>query len=728
MSTVPLPVIGDQGFDVSESARNITYLYGLSDFFSFLFEDTETLNILLGANAVTASEIYSRFLQLTSSLSLENIQTFTGASSKLILLKASDQEDPTIPRYTINVPIERVKLLTNRPFLPTEVLEENVDFRVIRKDINSSYIQFAKPLFDTSAPYKFSSRTNASGVKEYAIWLNDILVDEQLMLKHFGELIQVTPEVSSEAFSNFVYGLYYIYLNGPTLGLLKRGLNLVLGAPLARDNEVVLDIRGYSGTDQFLIITDQNQYLLPFGLIPSVSTGDSVQLGQLLAEWIEVKDYVHDGAWWLNFTIPPSMIQTLPPQQVNRFAVTGSPYDQLMRSYLAKNSFLVKVNVGSFKNTQQFAQISDVINRAKPTHTQAVYIWVVPDDDLTITLGESKIGVVTATISDIDHLGIPIELFKRDNLLSPVYRGGAYFTRACVPSYVSELVGEEPELGQNERDYIDGSGATHLVSGFRAYKAALTTLSAREMAWVQAASSTGNLMWNAQANQYSALGVVTPTIPSSAPSEWLGYPVFRGLSDLVTSGWRVVALHTTTLADINSKLTSLGLSTSISTPTTGFFISGAPGYLAAHFSTLFTKTSGLGSLGPEFPSYSYNSFSPLVGEVGSNDSILCYKITPNIVGVYWVTANITKIAPSLISIKPVDPLKITYSVPFNRNGALGGQPWYLTRGGSLAHLSDTTSSYTDTYNTTPITVNRSMGSSSWPSSGSLTSVNHVTRT
>lgn len=349
MNNSPLSVFGDDGVDIGDSARNITYLYGLSDFFAYLFEDTETLNILLEANAISASEIYSRFLQLTSSLSLENIQTFTGASLKLVLITAADQEDSSLPVYTINLPVEKVKLITNRPFLPTEILEENVDFRVTRKDINSSYIHFAKHIFDDPAPYRFSSRTNPSGVREYAVWFTDVLLDEQLMMKHFGSLISITPEISSEAFSNFIYGLYYIYLNGPTIGLLKRGLNLVIGAPLARSNEVVLDIRGYLGSDQFLVITDQNQYLLPFGLTPSVSVGDEISLGQLLAEWIELKDYSKDGAWWIDVSIPASLIPVLPPQQANRFAVAGSPYDTLMRNYLYKNSFLVKVNVGTSK-------------------------------------------------------------------------------------------------------------------------------------------------------------------------------------------------------------------------------------------------------------------------------------------------------------------------------------------------------------------------------------------
>lgn len=719
MSNTPLSVINDDGVDVGKTSRNITYLYGLSDFFAYMFEDTETVNLMLEANAISASEIYSRFLQLTSSLSIGTIQTFTGSSIKLILLKPSDQENLSIPRYTVNLPVEQVKLLTNRPFLPTEVLEEGVDFKVIRKDINSSYIHFARPIFDDPAPYKFSSRINSDGDKEIAIWMTDVLLDEQLMSKHFGDLVSIEPEISSEAFSNFVYGLYYIYLNGPTLGLLKRGLNLVLGAPLARANETVIDIRGYLASDQYLIITDQNQYLLPFGLTPSVTINQEIELGQLLAEWVELKDHLQDGDWWINTSIPARLIPALPPQQINRFATSGSPYDLIMQNYLYKNSFLIRVNVGSFKNSQRFAQISEIISRAKPTHTQPVYIWSVPNDDTTLELRESNetIGISTTTF---EHVGNPIDLFRRNNLLFPVYRGGSYFLRCCVPAFVSELAGEEDLLGENQRDYYDETNTLIPVSGFRAYKSAIIDLPTYETAWTQAVSAVGNLMWTPKPNQYSALGTITPTIPE-------GYPTYRGLSDFVPAGRRVISLYTTFTDDIVNKMISVGLSIAPASNPVAFTIGGSGGYLVSSYGTFFNKTTGQGSLGPEFPSYSYREFLPPVSQVGPTDFLLIYKISLEVVNVYWVTQNMTIDAPSLIPVEGVDPLQIDYIAPFNRGSAMGGQPIYLTRGGALVNPGDTTGSYTDDYNTTPIAINRSMGAPNWPTTGTLTPMNHRMR-
>jgi hypothetical protein len=376
---LPLSLFDKDGVDVGSGTRNMNYLYGLSDFFSYVFEDTETVNVMLEANAVSSSEIYSNFLQITSSLTLSGIQTDVGVSIKLILVKDSDQEGLS-PKFKINVPIASAKYLTNRPFLPTEVLEFGVDFDVTQIDSESCYIEFAKPLED----YSFSRRPTTTEVVEYAIWATDVKLDESLMYKHYGKILGVSPEVSSEQFSNFIYGLYYLYLNGPTLQTMEQGLNLVLGIPLVRETGVIIDIRYNTEAGNYLIITDKDSYVLPEGILPIVEIDDEVGIGDSLAKWVELKDYRSDGAWWINVSIPSSVIRSRSGNQVDRYASAGSNFDYLMSNYLYKNTFLVRINTGEFKYNKYFNYLTDILSKAKPAYTQPVYIW-------KITLGEDTI-------------------------------------------------------------------------------------------------------------------------------------------------------------------------------------------------------------------------------------------------------------------------------------------------------------------------------------------------
>jgi len=385
--TAPISLFDAKGLDVGSDARNMSYLYGLSDFFSYVFEDTSTVNLMLEANAVTASEIYSNFLQLTSSLSISSIQTTLGASIKLILIKDSDKVGST-PKYKINLPISKAKYLANKPFLPTDLLESNVDFRITQIDSESCYIEFAKPLIN----HTFSKRPTTSGENEYAIWATDVMIDAQLMYTYYGKILGVNPEVSSEQFSNFIYGLYYLYVNGPTLQIMEQGLNLVLGIPLVRSSSTVVDIRYNSTTSQYIIITDNEQYVLPTGISPLVNIGDSLSIGDSLAKWIELKDYTSDGAWWLNVSIPDNIIKNLSGSQTDRFAKAGSNFDYLMSNYLYKNTFLVRINIGTFNDNKYFSYLSDILYNAKPSHTQAVYVW-------RIDLGSVNEGVSVSEVS-----------------------------------------------------------------------------------------------------------------------------------------------------------------------------------------------------------------------------------------------------------------------------------------------------------------------------------------
>lgn len=380
--TTPQSTFNSDGFDIGSQGRNMTYLYGLSDFFSFIFEDTETANLMLEANAIKASEIYSRFLQLTSSITLSGIQEFVGSGIELIFITDEDQID-VLPKFKINKPISSAKFLANRPFLPTQILEEDVDFRIIQSDTDSCILQLAKPIEE----YEFSRRPLTEDTTQYAVWATDVVIDEQLMYKHYGKILGIKPEISSEQFSNFIYGLYYLYLNGPTLSVLEQGLNLVLGIPLPRNLSKVLDIRTNVDTGQYLVITDDNKYLLPVGVIPSIGIGDTVNIGVSIARWIELKDFISDGKWWINVSIPAEIIRSKPKSQMDRFAKEGSRFDQLMSEYLYKNTFLIRINVGSFRDNRYFDYLADILSKSKPSHAQAVFVW-------KIDMSEDEFGFI----------------------------------------------------------------------------------------------------------------------------------------------------------------------------------------------------------------------------------------------------------------------------------------------------------------------------------------------
>lgn len=395
-----------EGLPIGAGDRNMTYLYGVSDFWSTIFEDTDKVNLFYEASSQRLSEIYSHFLQLCSTISLEDIQVYSSKQLKLVLLGDSNAVAGKVNTYTLPSEILSSESIANRPLLPTVYLESGVHFSI---SSDGKEISFSTSLNSLGFP----ARILSTGEKQYALWFVDAKIDEQFIYKYFGRIILPTaPDKSTEAYKNFIYGLYYLFINGPDLSNLKKGLNIALGIPLARDTETVLETRKYLNTDQYIVVTDTNSYLIPYGLTPTVSAGDVLQPTQELAEWVEVKDYRTDGEWWINLQIPPSIMPYIPPGEPDRYAKAGSYADYVMRNYLKKHTFLVNVKTIDFKNLQTFEQLFDIIKDAKPSYTTPLYIWTVPTVDEVMTLDDSTISQIRSQFK-CENLSRPINKMDR---------------------------------------------------------------------------------------------------------------------------------------------------------------------------------------------------------------------------------------------------------------------------------------------------------------------------
>jgi hypothetical protein len=397
------------GLDIGKNDNNLTYLYGLSDFWSYIYEDKDKINLLLEADAVKLSDIYSKFLQLASTISIEDIITSTHQQIKLVFINATDEVIGEVNTFTMPETIISANAIANRPLLPTVYLENEIHYRI---SDDGKQIQFYNALNTLGFP----TRTLPDGTKQYALWFVDVRVDEQFLYDFYGKLIGVSPEISTDNFKNFLYGLYFLYANGPNLDTIRKGLNLTLGIPLARETETVLDVRKYLDSDQFLVTTDLNSYLIPYGLEPSVAMGDILNATDELAQWIEVKDWVNDDGWWLNLHIPEKVLPYIPAGEVDRYAIAGSYADRLMRDFLKYHTFLVNVKTIDFKNLQSFSQLSDIINQVKPTYTTPIYIWTVPTTKEKITFDDGELHF-TGTMAPCDDLTMPSEKMVRNNAL-----------------------------------------------------------------------------------------------------------------------------------------------------------------------------------------------------------------------------------------------------------------------------------------------------------------------
>jgi hypothetical protein len=760
----------DDGLAIGQQKSNLTYMYGLSDFFTVMFEDTSTHNLLLEASSEYASEVYSRFLQLTSTLSLADIQATTHSTIKLVLLNDTDAVEGKLNTFKLPEEIQSSKFIANRAFLPTELLEDKVDYVITQEDDGVCYVQFAAAI----DAYAVSSRLLPDGVTtQYALWFVDAELDEKLLSNYYGNLIGMPEENSSEAFAGFLYGLYFMYINGPKLDIISRGLNLVLGIPLARSVERVIDVRMYLDTDQYLVICDQNQYLIPYGLPASVEAGDTLFVGQPLASWVDVKDYEHDGEWWTNLSIPERLIPAMPLGQKDRYATAGSHFDYIMRNFLKKHTFLVRVKVDNFKNIQRFAQVSDLIKQAKPTYTNYIYVWTIERLQDDLYLNESL--HLSFNARWCDHFRACISRMRRDHATvahwtpgsgfngvsqteeslsnlthDPYYRGCSNFIRFNIDKKWRNVLGADPYISDfpTQVDGLPVSGFVNTMKQFR-------DNTIQETAWMRSKVTRGE---DSYRGKRSAVGFYRDVLPveglSMSPPE---EPPVDGLSVSVKKAWgvhegrRVVPMYMTTVAEMISKAESVGWA--VPSPSQWWFDffnsdnitmaiddlainEGLPPYnpssLRENYTTFcFRSTTNL-YLPIEYNQHSTHTWAPDPTEILDEDYVVCVRITPELCGVYWVTTNQAAEAPSFFDVYEVDPLVMTYETAPIRSGGYNGAPWYVLRGSGVNAIVQTSTAinadaidvnpvntmsgpsslfhYSDLYNTTPIKIDRGWSS------------------
>ena len=385
-----------RGFSSTSDRTGLSYLYGLSDFWAIMFQDSEVIDRFLESNTIGLADIYSRFLQLTSSISVNDVQTFLYSEVKLLTVNTSDLvPSPSGTTYKIPENLVDARYLLDRPMLATKTLERNVHFNI---DEVSSTITFYEPLQDLGFP----SRALPNGQLQVAFWMTDVVEDDRLVSQYFGDLIDVSPQNVTRVYKDFIRGLYFLYTQGPTLKSLERGLSLALGIPLARTTEKVLLTVKNDVTGNWIVATDKSSYTIPYGITPSVSPGDELQVGEELVQVAEVLDYKVEDEWWLNISIPRELI----PSAINEtdlLATPGSTTDSIMREYLKYHTFLVRIRWDGSFNSTSFEEVFRILRDVKPKYTYPIFVWSIVDTDL-IPIQDDQLGY-DISYSLVDSLG-----------------------------------------------------------------------------------------------------------------------------------------------------------------------------------------------------------------------------------------------------------------------------------------------------------------------------------
>src|SRR5690606_15095169 len=208
-----------------------------------------------------------------------------------------------------------------KPASDAEVLRRNVDYFI--------------DTFRGQPCIKFVSEAGGPDVWEGnlppdRLWAETTYIDNSLAIEaNFGTPVEFTLEDAAQVSHNFDYlsavkGLWYAYLNGPTISNLRIGTQILLGLPFAEESGVIEEIRHeFSPSQGRILIRDKassavvRSYSYPrtLSLETNPETGRPYQVGDEVSQFAplvrgaEVLDWVNTPDWFEGYLNQGSFLE-----------------------------------------------------------------------------------------------------------------------------------------------------------------------------------------------------------------------------------------------------------------------------------------------------------------------------------------------------------------------------------------------------------------------------------
>jgi hypothetical protein len=287
-----------------------------------------------------------------------------------------------MPVESVIVDIPNLQRVIKDP-LEAEVLRRNLDFFMdtVR---GSTCIRFDESVWNVG---------EGQPIPVPRLWAEYTFLDNRPTVEaNFGIPVQFTLDDLSQLpatvdYLSAVQGLWYSYLNGPTIFDLRVGTQVLLGLPFAEVTGVITEIRtDYSPNTGRILIQDANdppivrEYVFPVTLSMEINPatgktyveGDTVQQFAPLVTGVSVLDWVNDPDWFQGY-------------------LSQGVFEEIQKFF----TFSVKVNSAIF-NLSALIFVKNFLYNIKPTYTSPLFVV---EEDLFDTIEVTDFITLTGHLS-----------------------------------------------------------------------------------------------------------------------------------------------------------------------------------------------------------------------------------------------------------------------------------------------------------------------------------------
>ena len=395
---------------LGQNKVNQNFFRGISSFWSRFFKDREVLESLSAANDHLMGQLYLELLELLLANSIKDVPVFSKSNWKLLTFnsKKVEIEDGKF-KFKLNEKIRALPFLYNKIFDANTILENNKDYEIV-----GEYIYFYNNIFNDLEFPGFATRRE-QGATIISLWAPEASIDKEYVYEQYGRMLDIY-EPSSESYKAFIQGIWFYYMNGPTINRITSAMNIIGGYPLAsEDGEIVLSIRSIDGTNY--IKTTVTNYEIPSDVGLVVEVGDTLSAFQFLTDAYTVTDYIDDPNWFDHIIVPIEVIPGL--DTFNRTTNARSPHPIFIgypivigtpgwiigagglpnfmwlffNGVLKYNIFYVTYNALASRFVRSNEDLQDIVLSGKPAFDLAMVVPYVPIEDTVEEMSEDGIYI-----------------------------------------------------------------------------------------------------------------------------------------------------------------------------------------------------------------------------------------------------------------------------------------------------------------------------------------------
>lgn len=287
-----------------------TYKRELTELWAYLgdawgkFGDKATIEAIWAGTAAGADLVMDRVLDVQNSRSLEYMPPTLEDGPEMFTIIESGIHTNTVPTesglfkhyiedWTLSIPT-----LTQTYNVVSSGVDntytEGVDYVVSGMN---SIVWLIEPEWDLRYPSMHVLTLHAESI----VRINPVLMNlwarlVSLELDDFNQYNIFQTNTTANKYKHlkyFIWALAYKRLQSPTIKTIEDGLNIAAGMPFAYDAGTATV--SYV-TDHYEITIGTRTYVLPAGLTPVISNGDTVKKFDILAKGIAVYDYYNNPA------------------------------------------------------------------------------------------------------------------------------------------------------------------------------------------------------------------------------------------------------------------------------------------------------------------------------------------------------------------------------------------------------------------------------------------------